>query len=637
MINPASQSVYDNGYASFAPSMGLSPYAAYSQSGMAAAAAAASMGGLGSMPLGSMGSMSPNQMSSQLTAMGGLGSMAAAAAAAAVGFGGGGGAMSPGAMLAIDSLGRMRPTTGGGGLTSSAAVDAQKNGYRRSYTHAKPPYSYISLITMAIQNSPNKMVTLNEIYQFIIDLFPFYRQNQQRWQNSIRHSLSFNDCFIKVPRSPERPGKGSYWTLHPDAGNMFENGCYLRRQKRFKCQKKEAIRQAQRAVSGSSSSSNGKDGSNSEHRGTSAGGLPDVCPSPSPSAAGPDYASADSDSDDFNESVDDDKKVTKFSHGSTTLSQADFNDVKNFMNNNSNAAAVASQSMAARLRGDDLYVSNVASSSTGGGDMSRTSGSADQSSGRQSNSKGASNAQSPLQCLSGTSGGSMQSMYNSLQRQGGMPQYGSLSYGQRQQQQQQQQSSNLLQQQSQQQQSASQQANVSSSVGGSLTSGLPSYHQSIHFASGQQAIDDGRLASSSASHSLTRPLSHFPMSASADSHHQFVHQMAAAGSGPYAYGMGLGSAAFNPANFSHPFSITNLMSVALQQQQQQQQGEGGKAIDVTGASGFKMMNACYGSHQYDSLQSPASSMIRNQMGGTPMASSDLSGYYRSSYTPHAAV
>ncbi|KAG7218205.1 hypothetical protein INR49_020552 [Caranx melampygus] len=109
--------------------------------------------------------------------------------------------------------------------------------YRRSYTHAKPPYSYISLITMAIQQSGTKMLTLNEIYQWIMDLFPFYRQNQQRWQNSIRHSLSFNDCFVKVPRSPDKPGKGSFWALHPDSGNMFENGCYLRRQKRFKCAK----------------------------------------------------------------------------------------------------------------------------------------------------------------------------------------------------------------------------------------------------------------------------------------------------------------------------------------------------------------------------------------------------------------
>jgi len=121
-------------------------------------------------------------------------------------------------------------------LSSSAANLPQPPSFqaRRNFSHAKPHYSYIALIAMAIQKSRNGMVTLNDIYQYIIETFPFYRQNQQRWQNSIRHSLSFNDCFVKVPRSPDRPGKGSYWTLHNQAGNMFENGCYLRRQKRFK-------------------------------------------------------------------------------------------------------------------------------------------------------------------------------------------------------------------------------------------------------------------------------------------------------------------------------------------------------------------------------------------------------------------
>ncbi|XP_077457421.1 forkhead box protein B2 [Stigmatopora argus] len=105
---------------------------------------------------------------------------------------------------------------------------------KNSYSDQKPPYSYISLTAMAIQNSQEKMLPLSDIYKFIMERFPYYRDNTQRWQNSLRHNLSFNDCFIKIPRRPDQPGKGSFWALHPDCGDMFENGSFLRRRKRFK-------------------------------------------------------------------------------------------------------------------------------------------------------------------------------------------------------------------------------------------------------------------------------------------------------------------------------------------------------------------------------------------------------------------
>ncbi|XP_046425687.1 hepatocyte nuclear factor 3-beta-like isoform X1 [Neodiprion virginianus] len=108
---------------------------------------------------------------------------------------------------------------------------------RDSYGDQKPPYSYISLTAMAIWSSRDKMLPLAEIYKFIGDRFPYYRKDTRRWQNSLRHNLSFNDCFIKVPRGPHRPGKGAYWALHPEALSMFENGSLLRRRKRFKLHK----------------------------------------------------------------------------------------------------------------------------------------------------------------------------------------------------------------------------------------------------------------------------------------------------------------------------------------------------------------------------------------------------------------
>lgn len=104
---------------------------------------------------------------------------------------------------------------------------------KSSYEDDKPPYSYVALCVMAIRSSPVKMMTLSQIYKFIMDNFPFYRLNSTRWQNSLRHNLSFNDCFVKVSKTSDHGGKGNYWTLHEDSNEMFHDGSFLRRKRRF--------------------------------------------------------------------------------------------------------------------------------------------------------------------------------------------------------------------------------------------------------------------------------------------------------------------------------------------------------------------------------------------------------------------
>ncbi|XP_034038074.1 forkhead box protein I3b [Thalassophryne amazonica] len=96
----------------------------------------------------------------------------------------------------------------------------------------RPPYSYSALIAMAIHGAPDRRLTLSQIYQYVADNFPFYNKSKAGWQNSIRHNLSLNDCFKKVPRDEDDPGKGNYWTLDPNCEKMFDNGNFRRKRKR---------------------------------------------------------------------------------------------------------------------------------------------------------------------------------------------------------------------------------------------------------------------------------------------------------------------------------------------------------------------------------------------------------------------
>lgn len=135
---PTYSSINSMGCVSMGMSMGVgvgpscSPQGAggFNMSTMSSAMGMASMGGGG---MGGYGG----------TSMGGGG-----ACMSAVGYG----PLTPGGGTAVtrDPLSLTEPDSPNSAL-QRARTDKS---YRRSYTHAKPPYSYISLITMAIQNAP---------------------------------------------------------------------------------------------------------------------------------------------------------------------------------------------------------------------------------------------------------------------------------------------------------------------------------------------------------------------------------------------------------------------------------------------------------------------------------------------------
>ncbi|XP_031422156.1 forkhead box protein K1, partial [Clupea harengus] len=97
---------------------------------------------------------------------------------------------------------------------------------------SKPPYSYAQLIVQAISSAQDRQLTLSGIYAHITKHYPYYRTADKGWQNSIRHNLSLNRYFIKVPRSQEEPGKGSFWRVDPSTEAKLVEQAFRKRRQR---------------------------------------------------------------------------------------------------------------------------------------------------------------------------------------------------------------------------------------------------------------------------------------------------------------------------------------------------------------------------------------------------------------------
>lgn len=114
-----------------------------------------------------------------------------------------------------------------------------------SVEHQKPSMSFSQLIREVIQKSPHHRLLLHEIYDSIQRDYPYFKGAGEGWKNSVRHNLSINSQFCKIPKAlvddpvaaalpnAKIKRKGCYWMLKGQA-EMNEDKMRLMHERRRK-------------------------------------------------------------------------------------------------------------------------------------------------------------------------------------------------------------------------------------------------------------------------------------------------------------------------------------------------------------------------------------------------------------------
>uniref|UniRef100_A0A8C0RD59 Forkhead box protein H1 n=1 Tax=Canis lupus familiaris TaxID=9615 RepID=A0A8C0RD59_CANLF len=117
---------------------------------------------------------------------------------------------------------------------SESSSQPPKRRKKRYLRHDKPPYTYLAMIALVIQAAPSRRLKLAQIIRQVQAAFPFFKDDYEGWKDSIRHNLSSNRCFRKVPKDPAKPqAKGNFWavdvSLIPAEALRLQNTALCRR------------------------------------------------------------------------------------------------------------------------------------------------------------------------------------------------------------------------------------------------------------------------------------------------------------------------------------------------------------------------------------------------------------------------
>ena len=112
------------------------------------------------------------------------------------------------------AVGREEPKLETWNSTGSLSLEANQRSSRFP--------SYTEMIATVLLSDASRAKALQGIYMLMKIKYPFLEQRGRSWKNSVRHTLSFNECFLKVPR--EDSGQRCNWTIHPKYLRRFLMG-----------------------------------------------------------------------------------------------------------------------------------------------------------------------------------------------------------------------------------------------------------------------------------------------------------------------------------------------------------------------------------------------------------------------------